>query len=110
MLGAVATGKLRLIQQQILHLQEEARRVIEAAEDDMLLHAASCLFVKRPGHVYHLYHRGPGDSDTYFSLLSPDEWGIAPHPHLGSYKLENDLSWTRVDYKTYEDLGPDLTW
>ena len=109
MLGAVATGKLKLIQQQILHLQEEARKVIEAAEEDMRLHAATCSFTKRPGQVYHLYHRGPGDSDTYFSLLSPEEWGITPHPHLGSYKLENDLSWTRVDHKSYEGLVPDLT-
>lgn len=104
MLGAVATGKLRIIQQQILHLQEEARRVIEEAEEDMRLHSAACGFTKRPGQVYHLYLRGPSDSDVYFSLLSPDEWGITPHPHLGSYKLEVDLSWTRVVHTSSEDI------
>lgn len=95
-LGTVAHAKLKLIQQQITQLQEEARKIISTAAEDMRLHTASCGFTKVPGQIYHLYHRGPFEEDNYFSLLSPEEWGIPPHTYLGSYKLESDLSWTKV--------------
>ncbi|OOZ41039.1 hypothetical protein BOW53_05855 [Solemya pervernicosa gill symbiont] len=30
-------------------------------------------------------------------MLSPQEWGEPPHAYLGSYRLENDMSWTAVE-------------
>lgn len=96
-LGTIAHARLKSIQQQILRLQEEAQQIIANAEEDVRLHTAVCGFTKKPGQIYHLYHRGPSENDNYFSLLSPEEWGIAPHPYIGSYKLENDFSWTRVE-------------
>jgi len=95
-LGTVAHAKLKLIQQQIAQLQTEARNIISAAAEDMRLHTAACSFSKIPGQTYHLYHRGPFEEDNYFSMLSPEEWGIPPHEYIGSYKLESDLSWSKV--------------
>lgn len=106
-LGAVAHARLLSIQKQILHLQQEAQQIIETAEEDVRLHTASCAFSKKAGQIYHLYHRGPGPDDNYFSLLSPDEWGVSPHPYIGSYKLENDFSWSKVE-PDGSALAPDL--
>jgi hypothetical protein len=70
--------------------------VLDEAARAARLHRARCNFRKVPGHVYHLYRRG--EDDLYFSMLSPAEWGgHPPHPFEGSYRLENDQSFTRVD-------------
>ena len=96
MLGAVVGGQLDVIARQIRRLQEEAQSILERARQSADLHRASCNFKKRPGAVYHLYRRSP--TDAYLSMLSPDEWGGSPpHPFEGSYRLELDLSFTRVD-------------
>lgn len=95
MLGNVTHGKLKVIAEQIRHLQEEANRVLVQARRDQALHRAKCNFKRQPGRVYHLYLRA--DGTPYFSLLAPQEWGgMPPHPHAGSYRLENDMSWTCV--------------
>jgi len=87
------SSKLQLIADQIRHLQEEARSVLEAAQRDQELHRAECRFKRIPGKVYHLYQRN--DGSTYFSMLGPQEWGGKPiHAFIGSYRLENDMSWT----------------
>ena len=52
--------------------------------------------MKRPGAVYHLYRRPTGE--PYFSLLSPADWNDAPpHTFEGSYRLENDLSFSKLE-------------
>lgn len=95
MLGAVAAGKLRVIADQIRALQAEARAVLERAREHHDLHRAECAFAKRPGAVYHLYRRDAGA--LYFSMLSPDDWaGRPPHAFAGSFRLELDMSWTKV--------------
>lgn len=96
MLGAVARGKLNLIAEQIRYLQGEALKIIEQARNDMELHRVACSFEKRVGHTYHLYERG--EDNLYFSLLSPDDWGgCPPHNFVGSYKLESDMTWTKLE-------------
>jgi uncharacterized protein YdcH (DUF465 family) len=91
----VASAKLDMIRKQILALQDEARAVLDEAAEAARLHRARCNFRKIPGHVYHLYRRG--EDDLYFSMLSPEEWGAAPpHAYEGSFRLENDQSFTRV--------------
>ncbi|MFT3774106.1 MAG: DUF2452 domain-containing protein [Minicystis sp.] len=92
----VAGGKLDVIRKQILALQEQARGILEEADRAARLHRARCNFPKRPGHVYHLYRRG--EDDLYFSMLSPDDWGGSPpHPYEGSYRLENDQTFTLIE-------------
>ncbi|MBL9027615.1 MAG: DUF2452 domain-containing protein [Myxococcales bacterium] len=96
MLGAVVGGQLDVIAEQIRSLQEKARSILERAREAGELHRAVCQFKKRPGAVYHLYRRTSGE--RYFSMLSPDEWGGSPpHPFEGSFRLEVDMSWTRID-------------
>jgi len=95
-LGAVVGGQLEVIAEQIRSLQEKAKGILERAERAGELHRAACNFRKRAGATYHLYRRTSGE--LYFSMLSPDEWGAStPHPFEGSYRLEVDMSWTRVD-------------
>lgn len=95
-LGAVVGGQLDVIAEQIRALQDRARALLERAERDGRLHRATCHFKKRPGHVYHVYRRPSGE--LYFSMIAPSEWrGAPPHPFEGSYRLELDMSFTRVD-------------
>lgn len=95
-LGAVARGQLQMLAEQILYLQEKARGIISQVEVNRRLHRASCRFQKTSGQTYHLYHRSEVDDD-YFSLLSPEEWGAPPHEFVGSFTLNEDMSWTRID-------------
>uniref|UniRef100_A0ABI8AH73 DUF2452 domain-containing protein n=1 Tax=Felis catus TaxID=9685 RepID=A0ABI8AH73_FELCA len=95
---ANATNKLTVIAEQIQHLQEQARKVLEDARRDADLHHVACNIVKKPGNIYYLYKRESGQQ--YFSIISPKEWGTnCPHDFLGAYKLQHDLSWT-----PYEDI------
>ncbi|XP_012290196.2 uncharacterized protein C1orf50 homolog isoform X2 [Aotus nancymaae] len=95
---ANATNKLTVIAEQIQHLQEQARKVLEDAHRDADLHHVACNIVKKPGNIYYLYKRESGQQ--YFSIISPKEWGTScPHDFLGAYKLQHDLSWT-----PYEDI------
>lgn len=98
---ATVGGKLELISDQIRALQAQARRVLEDAKRDVELNHAKCNFKRVPGRIYHLYRRsteqadGEERIDTYFSMLSPAEWGGAhPDEFLESYRLEHDMSWT----------------
>lgn len=87
-------AQLRLIAEQIRWLQEKARRVVEQAEQNLLLHRARCSFRKLAGNTYHLYRTGDA---TFFSLLSPDDYGgNPPHEFVGSFRLEPDDTWTRL--------------
>uniref|UniRef100_D4A7G9 Similar to human chromosome 1 open reading frame 50 n=1 Tax=Rattus norvegicus TaxID=10116 RepID=D4A7G9_RAT len=119
---ANATNKLTVIAEQIQHLQDQARKVLEDARRDADLHHVACNMVKKPGNIYYLYQRESGQK--YFSIISPqvrtlafnsestpafekfwaclneNEWGAGcPHDFLGAYKLQHDMSWT-----PYEDV------
>ncbi len=88
-------AKLEIIAEQIRSLQEQAKEVLEQAQDDQNLHHAKCNFVRKPGEIYHLYEKT--DGERYFSMLSPEDWGSEPpHHYLNSYRLENDMSWTEL--------------
>lgn len=95
-LNAVGTAKLRVIVDTIERLRADAQRIVEESIENARLHGVLCRFVKRPGHTYHLYRRGEESDTLYFSLLSPEEWGDPPHQFEGSYRLEGDMTWTRV--------------
>jgi hypothetical protein len=96
MLVTVTSGKLGLIADQIRRLQEQARAMLERAQRDAELHRARCRFEKKPGGVYHLYRKD--DGERWFSLLAPEEW-ITEQPQTfeGTYRLELDMSFTRLD-------------
>ena len=108
LINTKAGAKLQVIVDQIKVLQQQARTVLEHARRDKLLHQAQCNFQRKPGNVYHLYSKAEGIS--YFSMLSPQEWGAGhPHQHLGSYRLENDYSWTPLEEITVGDDPADET-
>jgi Protein of unknown function (DUF2452) len=97
MLATVTGGKLGVIADQIRHLQEQARAMLERARRDAELHRARCRFEKKAGGVYHLY-RSNDDGALGFSLVAPEEW-LRPQPQTfeGTYRLESDMSFTRLD-------------
>ncbi len=97
MLATATGGKLGLIAEQIRRLQEQARGLLERAQRDAELHRARCSFEKKPGGVYHLYRKHE-DGQRWFSLLAPEEW-LRPQPQTyeGTYRLESDMGFTRVD-------------
>lgn len=95
MLGAVNRARLEVIAEQIRHLQDEAGRILDKAREDAMLHSVEIRFQRRVGSTYHVYRRETGT--MYMSMLSPEEWGVPPNDFVGSYRLEIDQSWTRVD-------------
>lgn len=96
MVGAVTGSKLDVIARQIRQLQEEAQSILKGARRDLDLHRARCTFPRRPGHTYHLYQHAK--DGLCWSMVSPEEWGgEPPQPFEGSFRLEVDQSWTRVD-------------
>lgn len=95
-IGTVVNAKLEVIAEQIRHLQDQARAVLQRALDDADLHRAQCRFQKKVGETYFLYRRA--DGSAYFSMLSPEDWkGAAPHEFLGRYRLEGDMSWSAAE-------------
>lgn len=98
-IATTTNARLEVIAEQIRALQEKARQILDEARESVELHRARCNFVRRPGRIYHLYQRA--DGELYFSLLAPSDWnGTPPHPFRGSYRLESDLRWTRIDGET----------
>lgn len=90
-------SKLQVIVEQVGYLKKQAERILKEADRNIKLHHVACNFVKRPGHVYHLYKRETGQ--LYFSMISPEEWGDSGpgHAYEGSYRLEHDQSWTPIE-------------
>ncbi|XP_044266779.1 uncharacterized protein C1orf50 homolog [Tribolium madens] len=89
---ANARNKLDVIGRQMRNLQDLMSNVFEETKLSIELHNVACNFVKKPGHIYHLYEKSSGQK--YLGMLSPEEWQNAPHNYLGSYMLESDLNWT----------------
>ena len=101
MLSIQTSGKLQLLAKQIRTLQEEARKLLEETTRNQQLHKAACSFKKKVGKTYHLYRRD--DNTLVFSMIAPEEWGSSvPHDYAGSFRLENDMSWTEVKSKDNE--------
>lgn len=101
------SGKLQLIADQIKTLQNEAKRILDEAQENQALHRAACQFPRKPGHIYHLYEKS--DGSQLFSMLSPEEWNNnPPHQFVGSYKLEADMSWTPVADLDKQDDAAEL--
>lgn len=102
-----ASAKLEVIAGQIRALQEAARQVLEQTRHDQLLHRAQCNFKRIPGKVYHLYEKS--DGNRLFSMLAPSEWrGEPPYRFLGSYRLENDMSWSPAEQSSSGDNAREL--
>jgi len=95
MLSIHADGKLGVLADQIRNLQQEALSILKKTRESQVLHRAECGYQKKAGKVYHLYKKESGA--LVLSLLSPEDWGRRmPYSFEGSFRLENDMSWTRI--------------
>jgi len=94
-------GKLEVILEQIRHLKQQAREIIEQSHSDITLHKVKCNFEKKVGMIIHLYEKSENASlnEQYFSMLSPGEWKNPPHRFLGSYQIQMDQSFKKIDSK-----------
>lgn len=95
MLGHQVNHKLRVIADQIKNLQHAATEILETARRDQQLNQAECNLKKIPGKIYHFYRKENGK--CYLSMLSPGDWGSAPHEYIGAYRYEADCAWTAMD-------------
>ena len=98
---ATAGSKLQVIAEQVRFLQEQARKVLEDARMNALLHKTSCNFKKIPGKTYYVYKQRKNPEDEFLSMISPQEWGPSGPEFVQGYRLEYDMSWTelKVDFK-----------
>ena len=93
---ATAGSKLTVIAEQVRFLQEQARKVLEEARMNALLHKTSCNFKKIPGKTYYVYKQRKNPDDEFLSMISPEEWGSSGPEFVAGYRLEYDMSWTEL--------------
>merc|ERR1711872_648507 len=58
-------------------LQEQARKVLEEARLNNLLHKTPCNFKKIPGSTYYVYKQKRNPDEEFISMISPSEWGAS---------------------------------
>merc|ERR1712242_695857 len=93
---ATAGSKLTVIAEQVRFLQEQAKKVLEDARLNALLHKTACNFKKVPGKTYYVYKQKKNPDEEFLSMISPEEWGSACPEYVGGYRLEFDMSWTEL--------------
>ena len=93
---ATAGSKLTVIAEQVRFLQEQARKVLEDARLNALLHKTSCNFKKIPGKTYYVYKQRKNPDEEFLSMISPEEWGASGPEFVAGYRLEYDMSWTEL--------------
>jgi len=93
---ATAGSKLTVIAEQVRFLQEQARKVLEDARLNALLHKTACNFKKVSGTTYYVYKQRANPDEEMLSMISPEEWGPGGPEFVGGYRLEFDMSWTEL--------------
>jgi len=74
-------------------IKEEYRKLLEAYEWNKLVYNSEFRFEPIKGHTYHLYQQK--DETLFLSLIAPDEWNQV---YVGSFRMDSDDKWTKVDY------------
>jgi len=103
---ATAGSKLQVIAEQVRFLQEQARKVLEEARLNALLHKTNCNFKKIPGKTYYIYKQRKNPDQEFLSMISPEEWGPSGPEFVAGYRLEFDMSWTEL--KDLDKRGNEL--
>ena len=67
---ATAGSKLSVIAEQVMFLQDQARKILEEAQRDKEINHMACNFKRIPGKLYHIYKRPNGSN--YMSMISPE--------------------------------------
>jgi len=52
--------------------------------------------LKIPGKVYYIYKQNTDKDKEFLSMISPKEWGADGPELVAGYRLEYDMSWTRL--------------
>merc|ERR1711936_1482818 len=104
---ATAGSKLTVIAEQVRFLQEQARKVLEEARLNALIHKTSCNFKKIPGKTYYVYKQRKNPDDEFMSMISPEEWGSSGPEFVAGYRLEYDMSWTEL--KDFDRRSNEIT-
>ena len=102
---ATAGSKLQVIAEQVRFLQEQARKVLEDARMNALLHKTSCNFKKIPGKTYYVYKQRKNPEEEFLSMISPQEWGPSGPEFVQGYRLEFDMSWTELKVNNYNQFN-----
>merc|ERR1712029_425935 len=89
---ATTGSKLQIIAEQVRFLQDQARKVLEDARLNALLHKTNCNFKKIPGKTYYVYKQKKNPEEDFISMISPEEWGASCPEFVGGYRLEHDMS------------------
>merc|ERR1719270_2213493 len=93
---ATAGSKLTVIAEQVRFLQEQAKKELEDARLNALLHKTACNFKKVPGKTYYVYKQRANPDEEMLSMISPEEWGPGGPEYVGGYRLEFDMSRTEL--------------
>jgi hypothetical protein len=72
-------------------LKEEYFRLIEEYKWNELVYQSKFSYEPIIGETYHLYIGN--DGNLFLSLISPNEWN---KEHIGSFKLNSELKWTKI--------------
>tara|TARA_Y100000591_G_scaffold333389_1_gene376999 strand:- start:26618 stop:26998 length:381 start_codon:yes stop_codon:yes gene_type:complete len=89
-------GQLKLIADQIIHLQEKAKNIIEAAQINDKLQKIELNCKKVCGNFY--YHYIDNDGTETLSIISPQEWSLENKQCIGKYLYNYDHLFYRSDY------------
>lgn len=73
-------------------LKEEYANMMEQFEYNQLVYNSSYNFEPVVGEVYHLYKKE--NDETFLSLIAPNECAFN---HLGSFRLNFDKMWLKID-------------
>ena len=68
---ATAGSKLQIIADQLKYLQDQARKVLEDARLNALIHKTACNFKKVPGTTYYVYKNRKNPDTEFISMISP---------------------------------------
>ena len=69
---ATAGSKLQVIAEQVKQLQEQARKVLDEARLNALIHKTACNFKKVPGTTYYVYKNRKNPDTEFISMISPE--------------------------------------
>ncbi len=80
------------LQAKFNELKTQYEELQELATQTQLVYSATFSFEPVIGHMYHLYRKN--DHEDFLSILSPEE---CTFEYLGSYRLETNFMWKKLD-------------
>ena len=73
-------------------VRKEYEELIQKFQYNDLVYNSKCSFEPNVGEVYHLYNNR--NEESFLSIISPDQCSFN---HLGSFRLNTDKMWEKLD-------------